>query len=82
MKNWIEADIAELDLNETAKTSHGNGNTAGGPDGGGNGNGKKLNQNWTEAQKDGNTTFWGGPTDFGSDPTGFGSGYNGVNFNS
>lgn len=76
MKNWIEADIAELDLNETAKQGHGNGNLEGGPDGGGKGNGKKSNMNWTEAQKDGNTTFWGGPTD---DPI---FGYNGVNGNS
>lgn len=76
MKNWNEAEVVELNLNETAKTSHGNGNTEGGPDGGGNGNGKKLNMNWTEAQKDGNTTFWGGSSDFPVD------GYNGVNFNS
>lgn len=61
MKTWKEANITVLDFTETAgHDSHGNGNTAGGTTGG-NGNGKKLNEQWTEAQKNGNTTFWGGP---------------------
>lgn len=77
MKKWFDAAVVELNISETAKEGHGNGNTAGGPDGGGKGNGKKLNENWTEAQKDGNTTFWGGPASSFSD-----YGYNGVNGNS
>lgn len=58
MKNWKDASIEELNISST----FGNGNTQGGPDEGGKGNGEKLNQQWTEAQKDGNTTFWGGIT--------------------
>lgn len=78
MKKWFDAAVVELNISETAKGSHGNGNTAGGPDCGGKGNGKKGNRNWTEAQKDGNTTFWG-PVDLA--PYGD-NGYNGVNGNS
>lgn len=60
MKNWNSAELVQLSLDNTFGVSHGHGNTAGGPDAGGVGNGKKLNQQWTESQKDGNTTFWGG----------------------
>lgn len=75
MKNWNNPEIVILGIEETAAhvsfggycdvqgNSQGNGNTPGGPDKGGTGNGKKQNYQWTEAQKDGNTTFAASPID-------------------